>query len=437
MPHEPNTPPAPATPARSTRNHRLIASQLPPWLSGASLPRRQAFADRLKRSQASSIALAKHLDGFKSVSDFATPLLAQALEQRYGPGLDVQRDRLRHVHILAAATLGSPRQERILTQSLLQAALQNFEIGETGHFGFDRGSAILRTTTTPLRQPITPPDFASLSRQLDLGGQYKTHLEGYLLDPAGTYRTLFEQQQLDELALQAEIARLQGNLDEAAHSMLQDLLAGQQAPRWNSRPITCYAVTLLDFANPSGDYGALLKGVLLVECQATATSADAPCLLYLAGDPRHPLKQYASRQAAHDALRERLRDKAYRAFFKRYVHVRSQPAFFQALADCLTPLNPSTGQRQAAPDADLQLRPTDLGEFCLLQTVMRLDDARVTAVPTDDEDSKTRSARLHALLNWTQNLLFLVPGLGEAMLAVVGGATARAAVQRHRTVAPR
>ncbi|KPA92010.1 C-terminal E3 ligase, LRR-interacting [Pseudomonas asplenii] len=430
MPNSPQDPlPATAAP-RSARNRRLIIDQLPTWLSGASLERRQAFAACLKRSQASKAALAKHLDGFKSVREFAAPLLARALLKHYGPGLDVHQDRLKHVHILAAATLGSPRQEQIVNQSLLQAALQNFESSETGHFGFDRGSAILRTSSLPLKHAITPPDFASLARQLDLGGQYQKHIEGFLLSAepgqrAG-YRQLFERQQRDELALQTEIARLQGQLDEAAYQMLQSLLDPDRTPSWDQRPISCNTLTLLDFANPSGSYGALLKGVLLIERQAPSGSSEAPCVLYLAGEPKGAVRQYASRQAVHDDLRERLRDSHYQTFFRRYVHVRSQPAFFQALAECLAPLDRLTGQRKPATNADLQLQLGSLGddpldEFCVLQTVKRLDDARVTAVPTDDEDRKTRNARLKSLLNWTENLLFLVPGLGEAMLAVAGG----------------
>ncbi|MGP0016847.1 MAG: hypothetical protein ACLPL7_29765, partial [Pseudomonas sp.] len=49
-----------------------------------------------------------------------------------------------------------------------------------------------------------------------------------------------------------------------------------------------------------------------------------------------------------------------------------------------------------------------------------LDDARMLAVSTDAEDKKARSARWHAFLDWGVNLLFFVPGLGEAMLTVAG-----------------
>lgn len=415
---------------RSTRNHRLILSRLPPWLSGASLAQRQGFARAVKRSQNSTAALGRHMQGFKSVSDFAAPLLDQALQAHYGPGLDVKQDQLRHVHILAAATAGSPRQESVLTQSLLQAALQNFESGETGYFGFDRGSAILRQSSKVLKKPITAPDFAALCRQLDLGGQYRKHIEGFLLSakpgqPA-PYRVLFEQQQRDELALQAEIALIQGHLDAAAYQMLQSLVDPSGTPRWNNRRVTCNYLTLLDFPSPSGYRGALLKGVLLIERDDPAGADGPPCVLYLAGDPRQAVKQYASRQAAHDALRERLRGKAYQAVFTRYLHVRAQPAFFQALAEQLTPIDRTSGLRKPAANADLHLRLSTLGsspfsEFCDLQTVKRLDDARVTAVPTDDENQKTRLARLKSLLSWTTNLLFLVPGLGEAMLAVAAG----------------
>src|SRR5450830_1192238 len=420
---------ASASQVRSTRNHRLILKRLPSWLTQASLERRLAFATRLKRSQISKAALARHLHGFKSARDFAAPLLTQALNDHYGPGLDIHHDQLRHVHILAAATLGEPRRENIVLQSLLQAALQNFESSETGAFGFDHGSAILRKSTAALKKPITPPDFATVSRRLDLGGQYKRHIEHFFLRternrPSPIYKTLFEQQQRDELALQAEIALIKGNLDQSAYQMLQGLLDPTQTARWDSRPVNCYFLTLLDFPNvDSGAWGALLKGVLLIEHDASSSAGERPCVAYLSGDPHQAVKRYPSFSAFHDELRERLRDKIYQAFFKRYVRLRTQPALLQALENCLNPLDPVSGQRKPAPHASLHLEKGSLGdnpftEFCVLQTVKKLDDARVSAVPTDDEDKKTRTARLRSLLNWGINLLFLVPGLGEAMLAV-------------------
>jgi len=422
---------ASATQVRSTRNQRLILKQLPSWLTQTSPERRLAFATRLRQSQISRAALARHLSGFKSAKDFAAPLLSRALDEHYGPGLDIHHDQLRHVHILAAATLGEPRQENAIVQSLLQAALQNFESNETGPFGFDRGSAIQRKSTAVLKKPITPPDFAAVCRRLDLGGQYKRHIEHFLLPternrPSPHFKILFEQQERDELAVQAEIALIKGNLDQSAYQMLQSLLDPARTPRWDNRPVHCHSLTLLDFPNTdSGTWGALLKGVLLIEHDAPSSTGERPCVTYLSGDPHQALKRYPSFGTFHDELRERLRDKTYQAFFKRYVHLRTQPALWHALDNCLNPLDPATGQRKPAPQADLRLEKSSLGdhpfnEFCVLQTVKKLDDARVGAVPTDDEDKKTRTARLRSLLNWGVNLLFLVPGLGEAMLAVAG-----------------
>ncbi|WP_338523465.1 DUF6543 domain-containing protein [Pseudomonas batumici] len=252
---------APATPIRSTRNHRLILKRLPSWLTQAPLEWRLAFATRLRQSQISKAALARHLHGFKSVKDFAAPLLSQALDDHYGPGLDIHHDQLRHVHILAAATLGEPRRENIVLQSLLQAALQNFESSETGAFGFDHGSAILRKSTAVLKKPITPPDFATVCRRLDLGGQYKRHVEHFFLRternrPSPLFKTLFEQQERDELAVQAEIALIKDNLDQSAYQMLQGLLDPTQTPRWDNHPVHCSYLTLLDFPNvDSGAWG--------------------------------------------------------------------------------------------------------------------------------------------------------------------------------------
>ncbi|WP_256347339.1 dermonecrotic toxin domain-containing protein [Pseudomonas gingeri] len=422
---------APGTPLRSTRNHRLLLKQLPSWLTQASLERRQVFATRLKQSQTSKTALAGYLAGFKSIKDFAAPLLSKALDDHYGPGLDIHHDQLKHVHILAAATLGTPRQESSVVQSLLQAALQNFESSETGPFGFDYGSAILRKSTADLKRPITPANFAAVCRQLDLGGQYKQHVEHFLLRtwrsrsyPYDPYSVLFEQQVRDDLAVHTEIARIKGHLDQSAYRMLQSLLDPTQTPLWDSRPVRCYSLNMLDFPNAgSGAWGALLKGVMLIEPSVPAGSRNPPCVVYLSGDPQQAIKRYPSFSAFHDELRERLRDKTQQAFFKRYLHLRTQPAFFNALDDCLNPLDPVSGRRKPAAQANLRLERSSLGdnpfdEFCGLLTIKKLDDARVSAVPTDDEDKKTRSARLHSLLNWGINLLFLVPGLGEAMLAV-------------------
>lgn len=433
--------PAPATPPRSLKNHRLIMKRLPSWLTQASLIRRQAFAARVRQSQTSKAALARHLHGFKSAGDFAAPLLSRALEERYGPGLDIHQDQLKHVHILAAATLGQPRQENVIVQSLLQAALQNFESSETGHFGFDRGSAILRKTTGVLKTPITPADFAALCRQLDLGGQYKQHVESFLLPvhqgrPSPVYNQLFEQHERDELAVQAEIALMKGALDLSAYQMLQSLLDPTQAARWNKHPVQCCYLTLLDFPNPgSGDWGAVLKGVLLIE-QSTPVAGATPCVVYRSGDAYQAVKRYPSFTAFHDELREHLRDKSHQGVFKRYVHLRTQPLLFHTLNERLSPVDPTSGQRKSDPNANLNLEKTPLGEnalreFCTLQVVKMLDDAQVTAVPTDDEDKKTRTARLHSLLNWTVNLLFLVPGLGEAMLAV---AAAQLVVQLYNGI---
>ncbi|MEF9673668.1 hypothetical protein QNM99_21560 [Pseudomonas sp. PCH446] len=177
--------------------------RLPSWLTQASLIRRQAFAARVRQSQTSKAALARHLHGFKSAGILPPPC-SPGPGGTLWPGLDIHQDQLKHVHILAAATLGQPRQENVIVQSLLQAALQNFESSETGHFGFDRGSAILRKTTGVLKTPITPADFAALCRQLDLGGQYKQHVESFLLPvhqgrPSPVYNQLFEQHERDEL----------------------------------------------------------------------------------------------------------------------------------------------------------------------------------------------------------------------------------------------
>ncbi|WP_248797364.1 NEL domain-containing protein [Pseudomonas sp. MWU13-2105] len=405
---------------------------LPGWLKKASARHRRSYVDNMRLQQADKTRLAAYLQGLQTPEAFAAPRLQEALDKAFGPGLDIQRDRLRHVHILAAQTLSTPYQESVTEQTLLQASLQNFEKSETADFGFDRGSEIIRDSRGVLKTPLTLQGFARLCRRLDLGGQYKEHIESFLLrkntsgQRGDEFRRLFLACETSELALQADIALMKGHIDEAVYRMLKGLVGGDPRPFWGSDPVACHDLKLLNVAVPESGYrGALLKGVLLI-CSESRQSAKArPCVVYLSGDPEQALKQYPNLTAFEDELRVRLRNLDYQRSFRRYIHLRTQPFFFTALNERLNPLRPGVRQQLSDQRADLQLQTAPLfadlfTELYTQHLVKILDDARVLAVSTDEEDKKSRRARWQAFLNWGVNLLFFVPGLGEAMLAVAG-----------------
>lgn len=81
---------------------------------------RQALLDSQAQSNVSSQALATTLKDFKGITEFAKPLLTDALQKKFGQAPDVDGTALFH--------LRSPN--RAEEQSLLQAALRNFEADE-------------------------------------------------------------------------------------------------------------------------------------------------------------------------------------------------------------------------------------------------------------------------------------------------------------------
>nr|WP_019362539.1 DUF6543 domain-containing protein [Pseudomonas fuscovaginae] len=160
--------------------------------------------------------------------------------------------------------------------------------------------------------------------------------------------------------------------------MLQSLVDSTQVTRWDQQPVKGYTLTLLDFPNVDGGaWGALLKGVLLIEHSLPAANGERPCVAYFAGDPQQAVKRYSSFNALHQDLRERLRDKTYQAFARRYVHLRTQPAFFQALEDRLNPLDPVSGHRKPAPNASLNAGEKPAGRQPL-QRILRTANGEKT-----------------------------------------------------------
>ena len=410
----------------------LVKSRLPDWLKDAPFEPRSSYVDNMRRNQANKADLSAYLEGLQSPEDFAAPRLQRALDNEFGTGLDVYEDQLRHVHILAAQTPSTPYQQTLTQQTLLQAALQNFEESETTYFGFDRGSQILRKGQGVLLKAFTPRAFARLCRELDLGGKYKEHIESFLLRKSASgqrddeFRRLFVAHEVSELALQADIAVMKGHIDDSAYRMLKQWVGGSSSPLWSLHAVQFHELKMLDVRIPESGYrGALLKGVLLIRFDVAAARESCPCVVYLSGDSEQALKQYSSLAAFEDDLRRRLRDQGYLQEFRRYLHLRTQPVFFTALNERLNPLSTETRRRAPDEQARLQLQLAQITgdpffELYVQHTDKMLDDARMLAVSTDAEDKKARSARWHAFLDWGVNLLFFVPGLGEAMLTVAG-----------------
>ena len=164
---------------------------------------------------------------------------------------------------------------------------------------------------------------------------------------------------------------------------------------------------------------------------------SGPLIAYVPDDPDHPLKEYSSLTAFMKELLGQLRNKDYQSFFSRFVAQQDKGLFFTRANERLTtftwherePLDMGPWWRETAvenPNAEPITNRIE-GDLWVALFVARRDkaiaDARLIAVPTDDEDATARFKRLTSYLSIGWNVFnfaaMLVPGLGEAMLGIM------------------
>lgn len=436
------------------------------WFTQADEVKRRALLECVDRSVASSHALAQSLKGFKGISEFAEPLLKQALLDRFASTVDVNRNRLYHMQ---------PNQAK-LEQPLLQAALLNFESGtdfDTQSLqassaiapqgallyekdGPEKSSAVTHRTWQPYRYRYTetlaikPADFAELCRDLDLGQQYQTHLD-HVFD--GDNQAQVRRQMItarkDLLAVHAHRARLKAHISDAAFAVVQALLNGEPA-NYNGHAAWYSELEM---------FGSALGEVVIIGCRSrllrmplsswplhaaeillpfkptslidtTLTPAEQKIIVYIPGAGRLELAEYDSLEAFEYALAVALREPSMQQTFASFVKHDEQQAFFRRLKA------QRYGKRWNAegyyeeidnPEPSLAFKEVLLAGnlFEALherhQTRMR-DNARLLAVPTAVVDNEAMWARLKHYAEIGLDVLnvaaFFVPVLGHVMLAV-------------------
>lgn len=189
----------------------LIISSIPEWLSSASMEKRDSLnnsqfiiADEYKAApftQRSSLKKAveeswksqnkldRMFETLQDINSFAEPLLKTALKNHYGLELDVKKTYLR---LYIPSTIPwfpiKTGAARTRTVSLLAAALHNFEAFETQPQAYEPDSCFITEPSPsgqfdilPLCHRIKVHEFIALCRTLDIGAQYKKHLESFLL----------------------------------------------------------------------------------------------------------------------------------------------------------------------------------------------------------------------------------------------------------------
>ena len=445
-----------ATP--ETQRQLRAASKTPlPWFEAACLAQpgiaRALVQDyALHRQHEEAVkALLKPLPGLET---FATRQLTEAIKTRFGLDLDVTRTYLINANKAAAYKLSmngdqliaSQRALKLATQSLLRCAMQNFEAAEAQPGGLDAdalksvivdSNAFTFLTPTGNRVEIAPEQFAALSRELDIGGQYQALIDAIYtpLTESGNSAvsevsaTLRNAEQ-SALRLHLHSAYLSKAIDEALYGALLTLASGQQA-QYQGSPIRCAFMKIADVTLT----GAMIIGAVpsperLLTYDPLLLPYKGVFVTYLPGAST-PLKAHASVHEVQAYLREQLWT-YHLPHLLELIPARDRNAFTRKIEDCL--LQPATWNastqafdRARDPDAwvPLALQPftQSLLDELVSQKKQRLkDDALFHAVSTALEDQKTADKRSAYFIQLAFNAFalggFFVPGLGQLMLAL-------------------
>lgn len=390
----------------------FIKDQLPEWLRHAPSALRKDFRSSLISSNQSRHDLKALLDQVQSPEEFARALLREKLHSWFFGLVDdenaiLSREWKNH-HLLGLIR----NHAKTTRQTLLEAALQNFEASEAEADGMETGTAIVNVTKTgEVPSAVSAVSFAHFCRQLDIGGQYLKHIS-QILEPATNadkVRATFRAQAQHAFGVALHTAYMRQLLKPKQHLQLHSLQRGGiQAST------TCSHLAL---------NAVVLPNVLVIQ----ALAIGIPFMLYTPEDPDTELRQHASMEELQQQLAQRLLEPGYQRFFKRLVPQQHLDNLLSVTAARLAP-SELIMEQQILP-AKLQAVVSltaiqgDLFKAVAHQRIAQIKaDARVLAVPTADADLLSRQKRLQGYLDLGKNLLFFaasfLPVVGEVMLIV-------------------
>lgn len=427
---------------RNTRLHRES------WMIEAPETHQARLASANKKAWAAQNKIDKLLGRLKDVYSFAEPLLKSKLREQYNIDVDVKNTYLRLYtpkdtpwYAAHVVTGHSTR-----TVSLLDAALHNFAYNET----FEKESAFIIKTDpardlfdiSPIDKKISVSQFHALCRELDIGSQYKAHLETLLLNKepvAETYlKTRVQQSQQAALKAAAHMALIKKDISRSAHTLIREMLDGRPDLKLDDQPMLACDLGLMDLT---------LTGILIIRPDPGSAQRSQKTIAYVPHDPEHPLKEYASTLEFMKELSRQLRENntlpstgiTYRQFFSQFIDHEQRGHFFAGLEQRLTDVkwypkeaaDPRPSWRETPVDnPQLQFSAPPITQplwtYLYQQQLNKiLNDARGIAVPTADADSHARWAwweNFKKIVSDIFNVALLVltpfvPGVGELMLA--------------------
>ena len=415
------------TPAQQGVFFDLLKKQMPAWMLQAPEDVRTALYKSLKSSYQSRSAVLDELRALKSPEKFCAPLLAQALSAKLVEPVQVEGVVFQHVR--SASSLLGLRKKLVLpiARDLLTAACENFEASETDAGNYHERSLIYIPDRITGRGnkllPIEPHEFAQLCRALDLGKSYQNHLSALFgsKSQVGSLREKSIACAKDQFEVERHLAYMQKHISEDVYKMLKSVSENKSSITLGKNSLGYQRLEMLDIK---------LHGPMFVGPVTEHKDGDFRCVVYLPGDPLHPLKEYASFSQFEVELSRRLRTPEFRTFFMRYIKLKDRATFLSNLDQRLiTVRHPSLHKESvyvqiSGFDLDTENKYDVFLAMFQHHAEQVLANARLLVVPTDDEDEKSRLARLdtYQTIGFNAVLFFasFVPVVGEIMFAVAG-----------------
>jgi len=413
-----------SAPAEAGIHFNTIKEKIPVWLYRAAPEIRLLFREHLLALETARHEVQQIMVRFQKIDVFCMPLLVQALERQINGDQKLQNARFVRVD---TTYLSSLFEDKLYTfahsQTLLEAALQNFEAGETER-GALAGKAVIQFPggTSGINASLAPEDFALACRALDLGTLYQAHIDSVFNPPDQPVATgalsvtqHFAEYDKQALAVSADVAYMKGDITSATYGLLMSLVRGETGPKFGGKPVHCSRMKMLT---------SELSGFVVIGAALTEDS-ELPCIAYIPEDPHCPLKWYGSFVRFEHALTLKLRDQSYQQFFSRFVPEEQRLRFFRTLNANLLSVDrkwpPVPAIFQYIPLSELPIRGGLFESFQQQRYRQIKAHARQLAVPTADVDARVRQARLDAYREAGLGLLALalsfVPVIGQIILA--------------------
>ena len=360
----------------------------------------------------------------QSPQAFAAPLLQQALKKQFDVESDVSTTYLRlYIPLTLPVFPLETGGVKPWTVSLVEAALHNFDADENKTTAYSTESTFITQpsatgqfdTLPQLRDQISIAQFIELCRKLDIGKRYQHYLKRFFGFTDAVLKDQLRNKVIKSLKAEAQASRQMALLKKDVTRPVFYALGrylNNVSSDLDGKTLLSHDLSLMN---------APLTGIVLFAADLELHRSAVPVVAYIPGDPQSALKYYANGTLFMQDLASKLRSTDYQAFFSRFVNHEHRGYFF---ADLNNRLSRVAWHKQVAGDPrptwrdepvtnpNLQFNATkitgDLYEHLYENKLDKLlNDARVTAVPTADADSKARWRR------WD-----IVQKIGEAILEI-------------------